>query len=128
MFCLLADVEIHSRTQNRFGLQDAVRAVARESGGLSTDWPIERVFKTGDAAIGVPVLEELYAQMKDAPVTPDLMALWRKLGVEPAGASVRLVDDAPLAQVRRSIMQPRDALIPAKRTSSLPRSPQAPRG
>jgi hypothetical protein len=105
MFCLLADVEIRSRTKNRFGLQDAVRAITAASGGLVTDWPIERVLKTGDAAVGVPVLEELYAQMKDTAVTPDLMALWRKLGVEPDGSSVRLTDDAPLAGVRRSIMQ-----------------------
>ena len=128
MFCLLADVEIHRRTQNRFGLQDAVRAIARESGGLTAEWPIARVLETGDAAVGVPVLEELYAQMKDAPVTPDLMGLWRKLGVEPDGASVRLVDNAPFAQVRRSIMQRREGLIPAKRTWSSPPSPQAPQG
>jgi hypothetical protein len=120
MFCLLADVDIHRRTQNRFGLQDAVRAIARESGGLGSDWPIERVFKTGDAAVGVPVLEELYAQMKDAPVSPDLMGLWRKLGVEPDGSSVRLTDEAPLSPVRQSIMRSRAALIPAKNTSSSP--------
>jgi len=120
MFCLLADVEIHRRTQNRFGLQDAVRAIARESGGLGTDWPIERVFKTGDAAVGVPVLEDLYAQMKDTPVTPDLMDLWRKLGVEPEGSSVRLTEDAPWSPVRQSIMRSRAELIPAKRTSSSP--------
>ena len=30
MFCLLADVEIHRRTRNRFGLQDAMRAIARD--------------------------------------------------------------------------------------------------
>jgi hypothetical protein len=89
--------------------------------------------KTGDAAVGAPVLEDLYAQMKDAPVTPDLMGLWRKLGVEPDGASVRLSDDAPLAQIRQSIMQPRTALTgaaaavtsptgtPAKRMLSAPR-------
>jgi hypothetical protein len=120
MFCLLADVEIHRRTQNRLGLQDAMRAVAKESGGLRVDWAIERVFKTGDTAVGVPVLEELYAQMKDTPVTPDLMSLWRKLGVEPDGTSVHLTDDAPLARVRQSIMQSRDALIPAKSKSSSP--------
>ncbi len=118
MFCLMADVEIHRRTQNRLGLQDAVRAVLRASGGLSTEWPIERVFKTGDAAVGSPVLEDLYAQMKDTPVTPDLMGLWRKLGVEPDGGSVRLTDNAPLAQVRQSIMEPRGALTPAQGTSS----------
>lgn len=120
MFCLLADVEIHRRTQNRFGLQDAVRAIARESGGLMTDWPIERVLRAGDAAVGVPVLQELYTQMKDAPVTPDLMGLWRKLGVLPDGASVRLTEDAPLAKVRLSIIQPRGSLIPARRESSSP--------
>ena len=132
MFCLLADVEINRRTQDRLGLQDAVRAIARESGGLVSDWPIEKVLKTGDAAVGVPVLQELYAQMKDAPVTPDLMNLWRKLGVKPDGASVRLVDDAPLSQVRQSIMRPRSSLtgaaskitspvgIPANRTLSSP--------
>jgi hypothetical protein len=105
MFCLLADVEIHNRTHNRFGLQDALRAVVRDSGGLVSDWPIERVFQTGDAAIGTTVLEDMYAQFKDTPVTPDLMALWRKLGVEPDGSSVRLREDAPLAEVRHAIMQ-----------------------
>jgi len=121
MFCLLADVEIHRDTQNRLGLQDAVRAIAKTSGGLRVDWPIERVLKTGDAAVGVPVLEELYAQMRDKPMTPDLMGLWRKLGVEPDGSSVRLIGDAPLAQIRQSIMQSRPALTPARRTSSSPR-------
>jgi hypothetical protein len=76
--------------------------------------------KTGDAAVGTPVLEDLYAKMKDNPMTPDLMGLWRSLGVEPDGSGVRLTDNAPLANVRHSIMQPRAALIPAKRTSSSP--------
>ena len=120
MFCLLADVEIHRRTQNRFGLQDAVRAILRASGGLIAEWPIERVMKTGDAAVGTPVLEDLYAQMKDAPVTPDLMGLWRKLGVEADGSSVRLIDDAPLAEIRQSIMHSRASFIPVRRTSSSP--------
>jgi len=57
MFCFLADVEIHRRTGNRLGLQDGMRAVARESGGLSADWPITRVFATADAATGTKVLE-----------------------------------------------------------------------
>jgi hypothetical protein len=105
MFCLLADVDIRRRTQLRFGLQDALRAVLRESGGLAADWPIERVLRTGDAAVGTKTLEDLYAQMKDTPVTPDLMALWRQLGVVPDGAGVRLDNDAPLADVRRAIMR-----------------------
>jgi len=105
MFCLLADVDIRRRTQLRFGLQDALRAVLRESGGLGTDWPIERVMRSGDAAVGTHTLEDLYAQMKDAAVTPDLMLLWRQLGVIPEGTAVRLDDHAPLANVRRAIMR-----------------------
>jgi predicted metalloprotease with PDZ domain len=115
MFCFLADVEIHRRTGNRLGLQDAMRAVARESGGLSADWPITRVFATADAATGTKVLEEMYAQMKDKPVAPDLSGLWAKLGVVSEDGSITLHDDAPLADIRRAIMQPRD-LRPANKT------------
>jgi hypothetical protein len=81
-----------------------LRALLRSSAGLAADWPIERVLRTADAAVGTTTLEDLYAQMKDTPVAPDLMKLWRDLGVEPEGASVRLDDGAPLAEVRRAIM------------------------
>jgi hypothetical protein len=107
MFCLLADVEIHRQSHNRLGLQDALRAIATESGGLAADWPIERVLRTGDRAVGTTTLEDLYARMKDTPVTPDLMTLWRELGIQPEDSSVRLSDSAPLAEVRRAIMHPR---------------------
>lgn len=103
LFCLIADVEIRRQTQNKFGLQDAMRAVARTSGGLATDWPIERVFATGDTAVSTLVLESLYAEWKGTPVSPDLSAFWHSLGIEPDGVTVRLRDDAPLAGVRRAI-------------------------
>jgi hypothetical protein len=112
MFCLLADVDIRRRTHNRLGLQDALRAILGASGGLSADWPIERVLRTGDAAVGVRVLEDLYVQFKDTPVSPDLMQLWRQLGVEPDGDTVRLDDAAPLADIRRAIMRPRSEAAP----------------
>jgi hypothetical protein len=107
MFCLLADVEIHRRSANRQGLQEALRAILAQSGGLSADWPIEKVLRTGDVATGTTVLEDLYAQYKDKPVTPDLMGLWKKLGIEPSGASVVLNDAAALAPVRQAIMRAR---------------------
>lgn len=107
MFCFLADVEIHRRTGNRLGLQDAMRAVAKASGGLAADWPVNRVFATADEATGTKVLEDLYARMKDSPVTPDLHDLWAKLGVVSDGEMITLHDDAPLADIRRAIMAPR---------------------
>ena len=108
MFCLLADVAIHRQTDNRFGLQDAMRAVLRSSGGLSSHWSIERTLQTADLATGTHVLEQLYVQMKDQPVTPDLSGLWAQLGVYGDGSTVSLADDAPLADVRKAIMRPRE--------------------
>jgi len=86
LFCLNADIAIHERTANRRGLQDALRAIARESGGMSADWPIARVLATGDAATGTQVLEELYAAWKDRPQAPDMADLWRRLERAPAPA------------------------------------------
>ena len=104
MFCLMADVDIRRQTGNRKGLEDAVRAIVRASGGLRATWPIERVLAAGDAAVGTRSLEELYARMKDSAYAPDLTSLWRSLGVEADGDAVRLTDDAPLANVRHAIM------------------------
>jgi hypothetical protein len=105
LFCLLADVQIRQRTGNQVGLQSALRAVARASGGLVSDWPIERVFAVGDAAVGTNVLEELYARSKDTPLATDLPALWQSLGIEPEDGTVKLRDDAPLAKIRDAIMR-----------------------
>jgi hypothetical protein len=109
IFCLLADVDIREQTQLRLGLQDALRAVLRASGGLAAEWPIERVLRTADRAVGTKTLEGLYAELKDAPVTLDLPMLWQRLGVLPDRSGVRLDDEAPLANVRRAIMHGSEA-------------------
>jgi len=106
LFCLLADVEIRKKTANRHGLRDAMGAVLRASGGIAFEMPIERVMKIGDEATGTTVLQDLYAQMKDKPVSPDLSALWKQLGISERGNSVEFQDDAPLAATRKSIMAP----------------------
>lgn len=103
LYCLLADAEFRRRTDNRRGLREALRAILRASGGLRTDWPIERVLAVGDGAVGVPVLEELYVRMKDRADAPNLPELWHELGIVPEGDSVRLRSDAPLASVRDAI-------------------------
>jgi hypothetical protein len=109
LFCMMADIEIHRRTNNRYGLQDALRGIVRAGGNMGDDWPIARALKAGDDAIGVPVLMELYDRMKATPRTPDLSAMWRDLGVRPSGDSVVFEQDAPLASVVRSIMARRSS-------------------
>jgi hypothetical protein len=115
LFCLLADVEIRKKTANRFGLRDAMRAVLRQSGGVAFESSIDRVMKVGDEATGTAVLQDLYAQMKDKPVSPDLPELWRQLGIRERGDSVELLDDAPLAATRKAIMAPGATALPAAR-------------
>ena len=103
LFCLLADIEIHQRTQNRYGLQDALRAINVAGGSIELNWELRRAFKIGDDATGVPVLTELYQRMRAAPVGADLPVLWRNLGVAVDGASVIFDEQAPLAKERRAI-------------------------
>lgn len=110
LFCLMADVEIHQRTNNRYGLQDALRGILGAGGNMEHDWPLTRALKAGDDATGVPVLMELYDRMKATPITPDLPALWHQLGIRPSGNSVVFDQGAPLASVVRSIMAKRSDL------------------
>ncbi len=105
LFCLLADVEIRRRSANRFGLQHALRAILA-AGNLETDSALEPLLAIGDRAVGLPVLAELYAAMKDRPAPADLDALWRRLGVRPDGEGVRLDETAPDAAARRAITAP----------------------
>jgi hypothetical protein len=107
LFCLMADVEIHRRTNNRYGLQDALRGIVRAGGNMEHDWPLVRVLKAGDDAIGVPVLMELYDQMKGTPIKPDLTAMWRELGVHPSDDSVAFDQSAPQASIVRLIVASR---------------------
>jgi hypothetical protein len=103
LFCLLADIEIHERTGNRRGLEDALRAVNEGGGNVEVHWAIEKVLEIGDQATGVPVLRELYDRMKATPVDVDLSRLWKQLGVRLDGQEIAFDDDAPLARVRRAI-------------------------
>jgi len=105
LFCLQADLDIRRRTANHFGLQDALRAILA-SGNMETSSDVGPVLAIGDRAVGVPVLAELYGRLKDQPVPIDLEALWKRLGIERAGRSVRFNDDAPEAAIRRAMTAP----------------------
>jgi len=104
LYWLLADIEIRSRSGNRFGLARALRGIVDAGGTIEVDnWPIEKVLAIGDAATGTPVLSEIYHRMNAAPARTDLDDLWRRLGVTLDGGAVRFDDTAPLADIRRAI-------------------------
>jgi hypothetical protein len=103
LYCLAADVRIREQTHNRRGLQDALRAIAQAGGGMATPWSMEHIVSVGDLATGTSVMKDLYLQMKDSPVAPDLDALWIELGIRLTGVGVEFDDSAPLAAERRAI-------------------------
>jgi hypothetical protein len=103
MFCLLADVQIRRATHDRYGLRDALRAIVKAGGNMQTTWPLTRAFDIGDKAVGVPVLAQLFGEMKATPIRPNLVQLWSNLGVEIDGKTIRFNDGAPWAAVRRAI-------------------------
>ena len=105
LFCLLADVQMRERGTVTRGLQHALRAILAH-GNMETDSAIEPLLHIGDAAVGVPVLAELYERMKGEPYPVDLDALWRSLGVRQDDQRVVFDDTAPLAAVRRALTQP----------------------
>ena len=49
LFCFLADIEIHKQTNNRKGLDDALRGILNAGGEIRYDWPIEKALTAGDA-------------------------------------------------------------------------------
>ena len=105
LFCFQADLEIRKQTGGRFELRDALRGILAQGGNLTVDWPIARVLRAGDAATGVSVLEPLYAQLADHPVSYDLERAWRELGVSARGGELRFDDEAPLASIRREFVR-----------------------
>jgi hypothetical protein len=106
LFCLVADVEIRKQSHNEKGLQDALRGILNGGGDIRHDWELAEAFKIGDRVTGTAVLNDLYAKWKDRPVDVDLAAMWKELGIVGDGKSVRLVEDAPLAAVRKAITAP----------------------
>jgi hypothetical protein len=114
LFCMLADVKIRERTQNRKSLRDALRAILASGGTISQDWEIEKAFAVGDKATGTGVLLELYREMRDKPAPVDLDQLWSKLGLALRSGEVVFDDKASGAQIRKAI------------TSSKSRFPETP--
>jgi hypothetical protein len=103
LYCLQADVAIREQTANRVGLQTALRAILKETGGYGFESDIGEVLRIGDAATGTHVMYGLYQQIRATPQTPNLELLWTLLGV-PADPLTQPFDDrAPLAAIRIAI-------------------------
>jgi hypothetical protein len=105
LFFLLADVEIRERSGGKRSLDDALRGMLEAGGDVRAGWPLEKALEAGDRAVGGGwnVLSRLHAAQGSSPVSPDLDALFRRLGVSRVGGRVAYDDSAPLASIRRAL-------------------------
>lgn len=104
LFCLVCDVRIRQQTDNRFGLQHALRAINAVR-DFRQEWPFRETLELGDKATGRNCLIEAYDEMRETPAAPDLAALWADLGIAAVGGGVAFNDQAPLAKIRVAITQ-----------------------
>jgi hypothetical protein len=103
LYCLQADVAIREQTGNRVGLQTALQAILKETGGYAEDRDIGEVLRIGDAATGTHVMYGLYQQIRTTAQTPNLDVLWTLLGVPGDPKTQPFDDHAPLAAIRIGI-------------------------
>src|ERR1700683_1197240 len=103
VFCLQADIAIRRQTGNRVGLQTALQAILKHTGGYGFDRDIDDVFRIGDAATGTRVLEDQYQDIKNTAQAPDLDLLFSQLGVPKDPKTAAFDDHAPLAAIRIAI-------------------------
>lgn len=107
IFFLVADMQIHQQTNNKFGIEHALRAIQRGGGSMQLDenWEVIKALSMGDKATGTNVLVNLYNEMKDKAVMTDLNMIWRDFGLKLNENNVVYDDTAKLADLRRSIMK-----------------------
>ena len=107
MFWFLADLRIRQATGNKHSADDVLRAVLKDHGDGSQHWEMSDVIAAADKATGTRVFTDLYAEAATKPMTANLPALWKSLGVSVHGRKVIFDDTAPLAAIRKSLTDPK---------------------
>jgi hypothetical protein len=87
-------------------LRDALRGILSDGYSMKSGATPMQIFKSGDAATGVPVLVDLYQKMRADPMLVDLQALWFDLGVDLKNDQVVYNAEAPLAHIRKQMLKP----------------------
>ena len=107
IYSLLADVELRKRTNNRIGLQGALRGSVADGATHNQLWQIKRALQAADRKTAQKVMSELYERMGQKPYRPNLRRLWKQLGVRRDRGKIRFDDSAELAHIRKAIMTPK---------------------
>ena len=104
VFWLQAELTVFQRTGGQHNLTDALCAWARLED--SDAFGAEQAFTAMDAALGQPILFDLYRKASARGVEQDPTRLLAELGVVRTASGVSLHDEAPAAGLRQRMIQP----------------------
>jgi hypothetical protein len=104
VFWLEAELAIFRRTAGQHNLNDALCAWSRLAD--SDDFDAERAFAAMDAALGEPILFDLYRKASAQGIDQNPAQLLAELGVTQTRAGVSLAPNAPAAKLRLELTQP----------------------
>ncbi|HXV24839.1 MAG TPA: hypothetical protein VED46_11320 [Alphaproteobacteria bacterium] len=103
LFALMADTELRKLTGGRLGLEHCLRTILAEAGDIATAARTLPTLALCDHEGPEPVLSRMAeTHLAGAPV--DLGGLFAALGVRNSGGKIELDDAAPLADVRRWLL------------------------
>ena len=106
LFWFLADIEIRKQSGNKHSIDDVMRAVLAKGGDGSVLWEMNRLLDVADDATQTHVLHDLYEKFATKPAQVDLDELWKSLGVINRNGKISFDDSAPLAAIRKAILEP----------------------
>ncbi len=101
---MLADVRLRQLTAGKQSMDTALAALRECCLELDRAWTARELFTRLDEITGTHVFSELFDAHVASKEFPDLTAVYRQLGIQPAGDAVDLVPTAPYRQLREAIM------------------------
>lgn len=109
---LLADVELRRSSNGEWSLDRVLEEFARCCRERERTWSAREVFTKFDALAGTDIFDRLYRRNVYSRHFPRLAETLDTLGIEANDTSVRFIDTAPSAGIRRAIMAPRNTPSP----------------
>ena len=107
LFSLLADIRIREKTNNRYGLEDSLRAIVNAGFNMQNGsvQPIMKMINIGDEATKTKALLTIYNEMKDKPMDIDLEKIWKRYGVRREGKKIIFTSSASQAALRNILIK-----------------------
>ena len=111
---MLADIQLREQSAGSQSLDSVLGRFADCCLDPDPEWTTRQVFVKWDELSGTGIFGALYDQYVDAGGFPDLAPVYARIGLEPLGGKIGLLDAAPQIAVRDAIMARGNYTTPAE--------------